>query len=186
MNKKWIYTELTGLLFTAAGFWFMRQLYRLTNYGLAGVLFGCVNHSAWETAKALILPYLVWGGIELLCLGKYMRCLCVAKTAALWVMTLSFLGLSALSELAGAAFETSDLIYSALAAAAATAVSVFMTRDFPRYEHCFPVALCLLFLLMAFYFSFTPFPPRLALFADRISGQFGIPPTGYDFGADML
>lgn len=43
MNKKWIYTELTGLLFTAAGFWFMRQLYRLTNYGLAGVLFGCVR-----------------------------------------------------------------------------------------------------------------------------------------------
>ena len=186
MYKKWIYTEITGLLFTAAGFWFMRRLYRLANYGLAGVLFGCVNHSAWETAKALILPYLVWAGIELLCLGKHMRSLCVAKTAALWVMTLSFLGLSILAERAGVPFEISDLICAALAAAAATALSVFMTRGFPRYEHSFPVALCLLFLLLACYFSFTPFPPRFAPFADRISGQFGIPPIGYDFGADVL
>ena len=41
-------------------------------------------------------------------------------------------------------------------------------------------------LLIASVSSFTPFPPKNQLFADKISGQYGIPPIGYDFGADAL
>lgn len=186
MHKKWLYAESLGLLFTMTGFWLMRQLYHLTHYGLSGVLFGCVNHSVWESAKALLLPYLVWAGIELLCLGKSMRHLCVAKTAALWCIVIVFSGLSLLTAQTGIPLAASDWLCAGAATVAATAVSLWLTVTGLPCVQWFPVALCLLFLLLACYFSFTPFPPHHALFADRLSGQYGIPPIGYDFGADVL
>lgn len=178
MHKKFWLLEIAGLFFTAAGCFFMRRLYALSGYGLSGVLFGSVNNSPWEFAKTLFLPYLAWSLLELLCLGGGMRRLAVAKAAALGVLLGVYLGLS-LPELP-------EPLCSVLSVAAASAVSFALNRGTLDLEAVFPVALCALFLMLAFYFCFTPFPPQNALFADKISGQYGIPPLGYDFGADVL
>lgn len=178
MHKKFWLLESVGVVFVVAGSCFMRRLYALSGYGLSGVLFGSVNNSPWEAAKTLFLPYLVWSLLELLCLGGGMRRLAVAKAAALAVLLGVYLGLRFCS---GA-----DLVCIAVAVAAATFASAAIRRSSLPVETVFPVALCVLFLLLAFYFCFTPFPPHNPLFADPVSGQYGIPPLGYDFGADVL
>ena len=185
MHKKSNYMEITGIFFTAAGCIFMRNLYALSNYGLSGVLFGSVNSSVWEYAKTLFLPYLVWSAVELLCLGKKLRRFTVIKTSALCLILAVYLPLSYLftkSNPNGVA----EMIISLLTVTAAQIFSVILFKSRLKPERYFSVALCTLFLLLAFYFSFTPFPPGSPLFADRISGQYGIPPLGYDFGADVL
>ena len=152
--------EIAGCLFTAVGCIFMRNLYTLSNYGLSGVLFGSVNSSPWEYAKTLFLPYLAWSMIELL--GLY---------------------LSLSTVLNG---KNSELLIASVSVLTAQIFSYILSKSHLNLESLFPAALCTLFLLLAFYFSFTPFPPKNQLFADKISGQYGIPPIGYDFGADAL
>lgn len=185
MHKKYFFLEAAGVAFSFSGCIFMRNLYRLSNYGLSGVLFGSVNSSAWEYSKTLLLPFVVWSLIELLCVGGKMRRLTVAKTAAACVLLIVYLSVSMIF-LQSKDFETSEITVAVLSLITAAATSYFLINIPLKLETVFPAALCALFLLMAFYFSFTPFPPENKLFADKISGLRGIPPLGYDFGADIL
>ncbi|MED9969802.1 MAG: DUF6512 family protein [Ruminococcus sp.] len=184
MHKKLIYTETAGILFTAAGCIFMRKLYAFSNYGLSGVLFGSVNSSVWEYAKSLFLPYLVWSVIELLCLGRCLKRFTSIKTAALCLILALYLPLSYLfvkTDTNGAA----EIVISVLSVTAAQLFSIVIYQSPLKPERYFSVALCTLFLLLSFYFSFTPFPPDSPLFADRITGQRGIPPLGYDLDMNL-
>ncbi|HCA05075.1 MAG TPA: hypothetical protein DEO32_04155 [Ruminococcaceae bacterium] len=185
MNKKYFCLEFAGVFFILAGAAFMRRMYALTDFGLAGVLFGSVNSSPWEFAKTLLLPFLFWGMIELLCLGRLLHRLAVAKALSLCFLLLLYLSASSLF-LRGKDFGNFEIIAAVLSVLAAQLLSFILMKYGICIEGFFPAALCMLFLLLAFYFSFTPFPPRNFLFADRISGQYGIPPLGYDFGADIL
>lgn len=182
MHKNFALLEALGMGFTAAGWIFMRRLYALSGYGLSGVLFGCVNNSVWESAKALLLPSLVWGLIELLCTGGGLRRLTVVKAASLTVMTGCFIALC----LWLSPDMNADFAGAVVCAAASAAFSLWLMKSRLPLEPLFPAAVCALFLLLACYFCFTPFPPKNAVFADRISGQYGIPPLSYDFGAHVM
>lgn len=173
--------EIAGCLFNAVGCIFMRNLYTLSNYGLSGVLFGSVNSSPWEYAKTLFLPYLAWSMLELLCLGKGLHRLAVVKASSMCLLLGLYLSLSTV--LNG---KNSELLIASVSVLTAQIFSYILSKSHLNLESLFPAALCTLFLLLAFYFSFTPFPPKNQLFADKISGQYGIPPIGYDFGADAL
>ena len=68
MQKILMKLEIGGIFFILILSAFMQNLYSLCNRELIGVLFGSVNDSIWETAKTLLLPYAIWGMIELLCI----------------------------------------------------------------------------------------------------------------------
>lgn len=187
MDKKLLRLELLGLAFTAAGAYFMHGLYAATDRGLIGILFGCVNDSIWESCKTLLLPYLLWAMLELLCLGGRMRRFTVAKTVSLILLVVLFLSLCALYHtIGGTSWQTAELLFAAVSVMCAFALSYFLMRSALNLSELFPPALFLLFLLMALYFSLTPFPMKNFLFKDPTTGMYGILPRDLDYGAIAL
>ena len=83
MQKKLMYLEIAGILFIVIMSVFMQNLLDLSGHTLIGVMFGSVNDSIWEIEKTLLFPYLLWAGIELLCIKIPFRKFIVAKAVSL-------------------------------------------------------------------------------------------------------
>ena len=155
----------------------MRRLYDWTDGELLGILFGSVNGSAWELCKTLLLPFLIWSLLELLTLRFSFHRFAVAKTAALYALGALYL---LLSKLAGGTAA------GIIAVIGAFALSFLLYSSSARLRGLFAPALALLFLFVALYFSFTPFPPRHEFFRDGATGMYGIIPKHFDYGAAAL
>lgn len=80
----------------------MQNLLDLSGHTLIGVMFGSVNDSIWEIEKTLLFPYLLWAGIELLCIKIPFRKFIVAKAVSLWFFCLSYSAICLLYSLTGA------------------------------------------------------------------------------------
>ena len=59
MSKKLIKFEIGGIFFVLIMSVFLQNLYILSDRQLIGVMFGSVNDSIWETAKTLLLPFIL-------------------------------------------------------------------------------------------------------------------------------
>lgn len=186
MRKKLLPNEIFGVIFTLAGYVFMKNLYELTGRGLEGALFGCVNNSVWENIKALVLPFTVGAIIESLCIGAEFHRLVSAKVISLYFLSALYAGfgylLLKLEQFGG----NTPYILAAIAVLCAYLLSFALMKSPLMIQKFFPVALFLLFLIMSFYFCFTPFPPENELFRDPSTGLYGIIPRGYDCGANAL
>lgn len=177
MDKKLIHLELSGLLFVAAGAYFMRNICELTGCGLIGILFGAVNGSVWELCKTLLLPFFLWALLETLIVRVHIRRFAASKTAALYLLGFSYIT---------ARTFLPDLPAAALSVVAAFCLSYALYRSPLELEGLFAPSVSLLFLFLAFYFSFTPFPPRCGIFRDPSTGMYGIIPKFIDYGAIAL
>ena len=187
MDKKLLKLELAGLLFCAACSAFMRSVYALSGGSLPGLLFGAVNDSCWECCKTLLFSYLLWAVIEVMCLGRRVHRIAVAKTAALYALGVLYLGLCALYHgLDGKNTQAAELAFAAVSVTLAFALSYALTVSPLKVERLFAPSLFLLFLLWSLYFSLTPFPVRNYLFMDRATGMYGILPRNLDYGAVAL
>ena len=173
MAKKIIPLECGGFLFVLAASAFMRRLYEWNNHELLGILFGAVNGSIWESCKTLLLPYLLWGLIEILAVRVSLYRFTVAKTAGLYLLGVLYLALR-LCGMHGA-------VAAVLSLAAGFAVSSALYGSNLHLRELFAPAIALLFLFVALYFSLTPFPPKTALFLDPATGMYGIIPEHLDF-----
>ena len=175
--------EMGGILFCFLVSMFMKQLYALTDGHLIGVLFGAVNNSVWEQAKTLLLPYLLWGMLELLSVQPSMKRLTAAKTLSLYLLGGLLCGGGLLLRHCGNAANTA---FSLAAVSFCSLFSLWLYRSPLYLKNLFAPCVLLLFLFVSLYFSFTPFPPRLALFRDEETGMFGIIPIYLDKGAVIL
>lgn len=97
-----MYLEIAGILFIVIMSVFMQNLLDLSGHTLIGVMFGSVNDSIWEIEKTLLFPYLLWAGIELLCIKIPFRKFIVAKAVSLWFFCLSYSAICLLYSLTGA------------------------------------------------------------------------------------
>lgn len=147
----------------------MSKLYSLCGGQLIGVMFGSVNNSAWENCKTLLLPYLIWGLIELLSLSPSMRRFTAAKTLSLYFLGSFYLVSGFLIK--------NEILLKAISVALALLLSFLLYRSKFPIEGIFAPSVFLLFLFWAFYFSFTPFPPKLMIFRDPETGLSGIIPN---------
>ena len=175
--------EMGGILFCFLVSVLMKQLYALTDGHLIGVLFGAVNNSVWEQTKTLLLPYLLWGLLELLSVQPSMKRLTAAKTLSLYLLGGLFCGGGLLLRPCGAAANTA---FSLAAVTFCSLFSLWLYRSPLYLKNLFAPCVLLLFLFVSLYFSFTPFPPQLALFRDDETGMFGIIPIYMDKGAVIL
>ena len=175
MAKKVIPLECGGFAFVLAVSAFMRRFYEWNNHELLGILFGAVNGSMWESCKTLLLPYLLWGLIEVLAVRVSLYRFTVAKTAGLYLLGVLYLALR-LCGMHGA-------VSAVLSLAAAFAISAALYGSELYLRELFAPAVALLFLFVALYFSLTPFPPQHAIFIDPATGMYGIIPDYLDFGA---
>ena len=101
MQKKLLYFEIAGILFIVVMSVFMQNLLELSGHTLIGVMFGSVNDSIWEIEKTLLFPYLLWAGIELLCVKVPFRRFVTAKTIALWSFAVMYSAVCLLYSLTG-------------------------------------------------------------------------------------
>ena len=175
--------EMGGILFCFLVSVLMKQLYALTDGHLIGVLFGAVNNSVWEQTKTLLLPYLLWGLLELLSVQPSMKRLTSAKTLSLYLLGGLLCGGGLLLRPCGAAANTA---FSLAAVTFCSLFSLWLYRSPLYLKNLFAPCVLLLFLFVSLYFSFTPFPPQLALFRDDETGMFGIIPIYMDKGAVIL
>ncbi len=179
--------EMGGILFCFLCSFLTGNLYQLCGGHLIGVLFGAVNNSPWERAKTLLLPYLVWGLLELLSIQPSMKRYTVAKTVSLWLLLGMLCGGGLLLRLCG--FSADSVPFTALSLFSmltASAAALLLYRSPLPLRNWFAVCVFLLFLFLSLYFSFTPFPPQNLLFQDSDTGLFGIVPIYYDKGASFL
>lgn len=175
--------EMGGILFCFLVSVLMKQLYALTDGHLIGVLFGAVNNSVWEQTKTLLLPYLLWGLLELLSVQPSMKRLTAAKTLSLYLLGGLLCGGGLLLRPCGVAANTA---FSLAAVTFCSLFSLWLYRSPLYLKNLFAPCVLLLFLFVSLYFSFTPFPPQLALFRDDETGMFGIIPIYMDKGAVIL
>lgn len=185
MQKKLISAEIGGIVFTAVLSLFLQNLYTLSGRGLIGVLFGAVNNSIWEMLKTLLLPYLLWAMLEVLCIKPRFHKLAAAKIICLYATAAVFVGLELVVSLfsSGKAADFAAVVICSVFAAFLSHRLYFCLFEL---EKLFVPLAFMLLLFVAFYCSSTPFPPHNFIFEDRVTGLYGIIPEYIDKGAAAL
>lgn len=187
MQKKLLKAELIGIFFVIIFSVFLQNLYDLSDHTLIGVLAGSVNDSIWEIEKTLLLPYIIWGGIEILSLKMSFRKFVVAKVISLWFLAVTFSLFCLIFSLSGSQNHTLPEFTIAIICVIFSSFLSYkiMLCDY-KVENLFYPAFFMLLLFIAIFCSFTPFPPHLYLFMDRQNGLYGLIPENFDIGAVYL
>lgn len=172
--------ELSGILFCMLCVIILRNVYEMSGEGTVGMLFGSVNLSVWEQLKPVILCYILYGLLELMCARPYFRQFVAAKAFGLYISILLFVFLCRC--LPGEYDAPVTLTVIALGFLS----SRFLTLCNKSLSGFFSVACFMLLLIFVMYFSFSAFPPRLDIFMDKESGMYGIIPKHIDAGAEFL
>lgn len=184
-SRPWL-PELSGAALCTAAAWALRRLYALCGGEISGILFGSVNRSVWESGKALFLPLLGWGLLMLLSVRQRFHRFLPVRVCAVAAGWAAYLGLCAGFRALWGMSETAETVLTGCCALLCAALSVLLYRGGLPWERLFAPSVFVLFLLLAFYFSFTPFPLRSALFCDPETGMRGIVPPYIDRGAAAL
>ena len=187
MQKTLMKLEISGIFFILIMSVFMQNLYSISDRGLIGVLFGSVNDSIWEGLKVILLTYILWAILELMCIKPRFKKFVVSKIISLYVLGFLYIAQSLVFSLFS---KTPQFVAELTFCFVSVCLSVFLSEKFYfsliELEGLFAPALFLLLLFGAFYCSFTPFPPKNILFMDRATGLYGIIPENIDEGAIVL
>ena len=86
MQKKMIKTEVGGIFFVLVVSMFLHNLYSLCGHEIIGIMFGSVNDSIWEGLKVILLTYILWAILELMCIKPRFKKFVVSKIISLYVL----------------------------------------------------------------------------------------------------
>ncbi len=187
MQNKLMKFEIGGIFFVIIMSVFLQNLHSLCGRELIGVMFGAVNDSIWETAKTMLLPYLLWGIIEIMCIHPPFKKFVASKVISLYYLGVAYILLCLVFSLLNASssylFEFTSAI---IAVSTASFLSYHLVQSHFELEKLFTPSFFMFLLFTALYCSFTPFPPNLYIFMDRATGLYGIIPEHIDTGAIVL
>ena len=178
LRKKYLFAALLGAAFTLTGSALLQRLYAAVGGELLGILFGAVNGSIWESAKTLLLPYLIWSVLEVMSLRLPLHRFTVVKALSLYALGGAYLLLQT-----GGVGAVPSAVLSVMTA---FTLSVGLHLSPLSLRGWFAPAVAALFLFLALYFSLTPFPPHHPIFRDPATGMYGIIPRHFDYGAAAL
>lgn len=177
VRKKLLHWETAGFVFTGAVGTLLQFLFRWTGRNTIIAAFSAVNESTWEHMKIFYVPFFVFAMIEFVVFCEPLRNFFAAKAAAALV---GLLGIPVLFYTLGGAFgKTPDWLNITIffvSAAAAYVVGYLLLCS--HSLHGAPMQLAgfvLLWIMMLAFICFTYHAPRLPLFLDPITGQYGIP-----------
>lgn len=185
MNKKLLKLEISGIFFVFVFSIIMQNISVIYDNRLIEILFSPVNGSIWEYLKTLLFPYLIWAIFESLYTKLPFHKFAVAKTISLYSFALIFISLSFIFSLLG-----NDYMFVLISTISSTVIAFFISITLVQsnlnLKELFYPAIFMLLLFIAFYFSFTPFPPHNFIFKDFQTGLYGISPSDFDRGAVVL
>lgn len=176
--------EMLGVFVSLMLTFLMWQIYNLTKGNPLGVIFGSVNNSIWEQLKALIISYVVFGGLELFTSKPYFRQFVVGKAWGLYGVISAYIILRYITISVFNVFVNSFVALVSLIIG--YVVSYFVTNFKADLRDLFVPSFFMLVLIFVMFFSFSAFPPKLTLFQDPDTGMYGIIPDYIDTGAIIL
>lgn len=177
MKKRgFICWETAGFIFTSVAATVLHFLYEWSGEELYTALFSAVNESVWEHIKIFSLPYVIWGFVEIFCSGIPFRRLMPSKVFGLYTMITvipvffyTYTGI----------FGKNIAIVDILSGFAITALSYYVSYRLAVYapfiDKYFKLAAVLFAIYAAALAFFTFAPPRIPLFQDPVSGEYGLP-----------
>lgn len=187
MTKKLLKMEIIGIFFVLIFSIFLRALHSMCPRELIGVIFGAVNDSIWENVKTILLSYLIWGMIELLSIQLPFRKFVVTKIITLYTLALSYILLCLVFSLFGSESQfVAEMTFAVVCVISNFFASYKLTNSEIKLASFFTPSLFLMLLFIAFFCSFTPFPPKNYIFMDRATLLYGIIPEHIDEGAIVL
>lgn len=175
-QQRFGYSEAIGCVVIYAAASVLHFIYGLSGGATLAIIFGAVNESVWEHVKIFSTAYIGWALVQLLWLRVPFRRYVVAKCAGLYLLSGGIVGFFYLyTAFTGRTILLVDLCSSAALVCLAQFCSYRMTVCDRDTRDWFVPALMLLMLYYLMFFSFTVFPPRIALFRDPVTGSYGIP-----------
>lgn len=175
MKKQIPYWQTVGFLFTAVAGTLLHFLFDWTGGNAVVGLFSAVNESIWEHMKLLFYPMVVYALVEYFCWGK--------ERESFWCIKLLgiLLGIGVIPVLyytyTGVLGVKADWFNITIFFLAAGLVYYVETRLFQRAGACplgRKLSVFLIVLTAALFTVFTFVPPRIPLFADPVSGTYGL------------
>ena len=169
-------SEAVGAVAIYSAAVFLHFAFGLSGRSALGMLFGAVNESVWEHVKIFSIAYTGWALIQLCWLKVPFKQYVVAKCAGLYTLMALIIGSFYLyTAFTGRAIFQVDIVTSALFTVFAQWLSFRLITGENRIRDYYMPALMLLGLYYLMFFSFTVSPPRIGLFRDPLSGDYGIP-----------
>lgn len=178
MRRRLFLWELAGFLFTGALGAALHFVYDWSGRAPAAAAFSAVNESTWEHMKLLFVPVFLFSVVQLCLLGRdyphLLWCRALSTLAGLALIPVLFYTYSGVL---GFDVTWADIAIFYLADGALFALDIWLLRRGRQRALWRQVAgLAVLWGLM-FAFVFCTFrPPRVALWQDPVTGQYGITP----------
>ena len=173
MYKKYRNLEIIGFFVVSAlaiGFHF---LYDATGSAILGAI-APVNESIWEHIKIVFFPFLIWTIVEMLILKPESKYDFIkAKSYALLAIPIMLIVFFyTYSGILGYSVTAIDVASTFLYIALAFLISYYAYKNSWTFLSNTAMIFALIILIMLILFTY--FPPRLALFRDSVSGNYGI------------
>ena len=174
--RRVLWWELAGFIVISLAGSALHFVFEWSGYLRAVALIAAVNESTWEHLKLAFWPGLIFAAVEYPFLRARTKNFWVAKSLALWIMPVTIAVLFyAYKAVLGHRFFPLDLTVFFLAVGLGQWASYRVMTSPPVGSRTRQIAHLGLVLLTTAFCLFTYWPPQLFLFADPISGQFGIP-----------
>ena len=175
MKKSVPYRQLAGFVFTGLLGTFLHFLFDITKGRAASALVSAVNESIWEHMKLLFYPMVIFAVIEYKAWGK--------EYNGFWCIKLKgiLLGLALIPVIyytyTGALGVSADWFNITIFFIAAAAAFFAETKLFEREKNCKlnkGAAIFAILLIAAAFTVFTFVTPRLPIFEDPVTGNYGV------------
>ncbi len=176
MNKKVLRWEIGGILFIVALGFFLHFAYELSGESQIVALFAAVNESVWEHLKLAFWPALLYAIIEYPFIKNDSNNFLIAKTASLYITPIIIVFLFySYKALFGEHNLFIDISIFILAIIIGQLVSykILTSPQLPRVYSI--ISLVALLVIISVFLLFTFYPPRLPIFMDMNTGEYGIP-----------
>lgn len=175
MKKSVGYWQMCGFVFTSLCGTLLHFLYDLTGAALWSALFSGVNESTWEHMKLLFFPMLAFAAVQSFFFKEQSNFWCIKLKGTLTGLALIPLIFYTYNGVIG---KSPDWVNIAIFFIAAAIAYVSEARSFKSTRtECFippKAALALLLIIAVLFAVFTFATPRLAIFADPLTGDYGI------------
>lgn len=167
--------QIAGFVFTGIAGVLFHFLYDWTNGSIFVAAFSAVNESIWEHMKLLFFPMFVFALVEYKCIGKdYENFWCAKLTGILTGLLLIPILFYTYSGVLGVTADWFNIVIFFIAAGAAYYLETLLFKNQTMLCKTPLVAFAFLYLIALLFVVFTFVQPKIPLFRDMSTGNYGI------------
>ncbi|MCW4008670.1 MAG: DUF6512 family protein [Candidatus Bathyarchaeota archaeon] len=174
-NRRTLFYELAGIIFIIAFGSVLHFTFEWSGRQVAVGVFSAINESVWEHLKLGFWPAIVFALFEFTQLRKTVNNFLLAKTVSIYLIpTVIIIIFYSYTAILGESILAIDILTFIIAVIAGQIVSYKLLTGKKLAPKLSVVCLIALLLLALAFVLFTFYPPRLSLFQDPVTGEYGI------------